>query len=39
MYIHGLNICHRDIKPHNFVTKSNRILLCDFGASKIMNQK
>lgn len=39
MYIHGLNICHRDIKPHNYVLKSNRILLCDFGASKIMNQK
>lgn len=35
-YIHSLNICHRDIKPHNFVIKNNRILLCDFGAAKRM---
>lgn len=38
MYLHSLNICHRDIKPHNFVIKNqnNSIYLCDFGAAKVM---
>lgn len=39
VYIHALNICHRDIKPHNFVIKNNRIFLCDFGASKVIDSK
>jgi len=37
IYLHSLNICHRDIKPHNFVLKNNRIFLCDFGAAKIIS--
>jgi serine/threonine protein kinase len=38
IYLHSLNICHRDIKPHNFVLKNNRIFLCDFGAAKIISK-
>lgn len=37
-YLHSLNICHRDIKPHNFVIKNNRIFLCDFGAAKVIKK-
>ncbi len=35
-YIHSMQICHRDIKPHNFVIKKSSIYLCDFGAAKII---
>src|SRR5689334_6446879 len=30
-YIHSIRIRHRDIKPHNILIKSDRILLTDFG--------
>ena len=33
-YIHSLNICHRDIKPHNMLVKGWDLVLCDFGSAK-----
>jgi len=35
-HIHGLGICHRDIKPHNLLVDPVRhvLKLCDFGSAK-----
>ncbi|KAI0880260.1 ankyrin repeat-containing domain protein [Annulohypoxylon maeteangense] len=34
-YVHGLGITHRDIKPPNILVKNGRVLLADFGISKM----
>lgn len=36
MYIHSLEICHRDIKPQNLLInrKNFKLVLCDFGSAK-----
>eukprot|EP00981_Chlorochromonas_danica_P006953 scaffold1507_cov158-Ochromonas_danica.AAC.22 len=35
-HIHGMGICHRDIKPHNLLVNPVRqiLKLCDFGSAK-----
>jgi len=35
-YIHGLGVCHRDIKPQNLLVDLNThiVKLCDFGSAK-----
>lgn len=37
-YIHGLGICHRDIKPQNLLLDPQQgvLKLCDFGSAKIL---
>ncbi|KII63709.1 Glycogen synthase kinase-3 beta [Thelohanellus kitauei] len=37
-YIHNMNICHRDIKPHNILLSADRKVLriCDFGSAKTL---
>jgi ankyrin repeat protein len=34
-YIHGRGIRHRDIKPANILVKGSKVLLADFGISKM----
>lgn len=38
-HIHGMQICHRDIKPQNLLVNSHlyRLFLCDFGSAKRLN--
>ena len=36
LYIHSINVCHRDIKPHNLLVKGKQLVLCDFGSAKIL---
>jgi glycogen synthase kinase 3 beta len=37
LYLHCKSICHRDIKPDNFLmSKNGRIVLSDFGSAKFI---
>jgi glycogen synthase kinase 3 beta len=37
LYLHSKSICHRDVKPDNFLMKkTGRIVLSDFGSAKFM---
>lgn len=37
-HLHGMNICHRDIKPQNLLVDphNNVLKLCDFGSAKCL---
>ena len=37
-YLHGVGICHRDIKPQNLLVNSQThvLKLCDFGSAKAL---
>ncbi|KAJ3091888.1 calcium calmodulin-dependent protein kinase type 1G [Quaeritorhiza haematococci] len=41
-YLHGMGIAHRDLKPENLLlsdkTKTAKIMISDFGLSKIFNE-
>ena len=33
-YVHGQNVVHRDVKPHNFVLGEDGLVLVDFGVAR-----
>ncbi|CAK9161786.1 unnamed protein product [Ilex paraguariensis] len=37
-YIHGIGVCHRDIKPQNLLVNphTHQLKLCDFGSAKAL---
>lgn len=36
LYLNKIDICHRDIKPHNILVdqETNKLIMCDFGSAK-----
>ena len=34
-----MNICHRDLKPHNILMHDGQLKIADFGFSKGKNRK
>jgi glycogen synthase kinase 3 beta len=37
-YLHGIGVCHRDIKPQNLLIDpiTHKLSLCDFGSAKVL---
>ena len=40
-HIHGLGICHRDLKPQNVLVNpsTGSLKICDFGTAKVMEER
>ncbi|ETN78169.1 kinase domain protein, partial [Necator americanus] len=40
-FMGSLNICHRDVKPHNLLVNPERgtLRICDFGSAKVINSE
>ncbi len=38
LYMHSIDVCHRDLKPQNMLVKNGRLVICDFGSAKILKK-